>query len=89
MDMVHGWEALVTQHAGQDKWDAEVKKHSAFLVTYKWKGSGNFLLEGFCAKHRMAYEQLKAAVAHGVTHQIPTSYTATAHWLSSASSANV
>ena len=69
------FEALVDQHAGHDKWNAEVKKHDNFLHTAKWKGSGNYPLESFCTKHRLANEMLKSAVESGIAHQLPTEFT--------------
>ena len=49
-------------------------RHDHFLHTAKWKGSSNFPLESLCAKHRHANEQLRAAVANGVHHQLPTGF---------------
>ena len=33
--------ALVSQYAGKDKWEAEIKKAVNLLTTLKWKGSQN------------------------------------------------
>ena len=63
------------QHAGHNKWNAEVKKHDSFLHTAKWKGSGNYPLESFCSKHELKNEMLKSAVENGIAHQLPTEFT--------------
>ena len=36
---------LVSQYAGKDKWEAEIKKAVNLLTTLKWKGSQNFPFE--------------------------------------------
>ena len=66
--------ALVSQYAGQDKWNLEIEKCDDILHNQKWKGTGNFPLESFCAKHRNAMEQLRLAAAH-VPYQLPTEFT--------------
>ena len=39
------------------------------------EGNWKFSLEHFCAKHRLANEQLKSAVENGIAHQLPTEFT--------------
>ena len=58
------WLALVNQYAGNDKWEAEIKKQEQLLHTRKWRGQSNFLLEQFCSQHRHAYVSLEACAQH-------------------------
>ena len=54
------WLALLGQHAGQDKWEAEIKRHEQLLHTRLWKGQSNFTLECFVAQHRNAFVSIPA-----------------------------
>ena len=67
------WLALSSQYAGNDKWEAEIKKHEQFLHTRQWKGQSNFSLERFIAQHRNAYVSMQAAAEH-VTYQLPNEH---------------
>ena len=78
-----GFLSLISQHAGHDKWNIEVKKADAFLHSAKWKGTGNFLLETFCNKHRQANETLKSAHATGIPYQLPSQHTRVGYLLDS------
>lgn len=66
--------AIISQYAGKDKWNLEVKKQDSFLHNRKWKGTGTFPLEKFCSQHRNAHEQLKLAADH-VPYQLPAEFT--------------
>jgi hypothetical protein len=66
-------EALLTQFAGDDKWDAEIKKQESLLHTRVWKGQSNYGLEKHCASHRHAYVQLQAASEH-IEYQLPNEH---------------
>ena len=66
--------ALLKQYAGEDKWNAIIKKHDNILHTRKWKGQGNFSLESFIQVHRNAFVSMKAAVQH-VAFQLPNEHT--------------
>ena len=46
---------LTNQYAGDDKWEAAIKKQDDLLHTCIWKGQLSFSLEGFIAQHRNAY----------------------------------
>ena len=48
------WKALTSQHAGKDKWEAEIKCQEQLLHTRVWKGQSNFSLENFISQHRNA-----------------------------------
>lgn len=58
------WLALSSQYAGNDKWEAEIKRHEQFLHTRQWKGQTNFSLERFIAQHRNAFVAMQAASEH-------------------------
>jgi hypothetical protein len=66
-------EALLTQFAGEDKYDAEIKKQESLLHTRIWKGQSNYGLEKHCAAHRNAYVQLEAAAEH-IEYQLPNEH---------------
>jgi hypothetical protein len=67
------WFALLSQYAGKDKWEAEIKCHEKLLHTGEWKGQSNFTLERFIAQHRNAHVSMQAAAEH-VTYQLPNEY---------------
>jgi hypothetical protein len=64
------WRSLVNQYAGQDKWEAEVKRQDDLLHNRQWKGQSNFSLEKFIAQHRNAYVSMRQCVEH-ITLQLP------------------
>ena len=43
--------ALVSQYAGDDKWEVELKKQDNLIHTHLWKGQSNFTLEKFVTMH--------------------------------------
>ena len=67
------WLALSNQYAGNDKWEAEIKRHEQLLHTRMWKGQTNFTLERFIAQHRNAFVSMQAAAEH-VTYQLPNEH---------------
>jgi hypothetical protein len=67
------WLALSSQYAGNDKWEAEIKRHEQLLHTRFWKGQSNFTLERFIAQHRNAFVSMQAAAEH-VTYQLPNEH---------------
>jgi hypothetical protein len=74
------WLALLKQHAGDDKWEAKIKRHEQLLHTREWKGQSNFNLERFIAQHRDAYVSMQAAAKH-VTHQLPNKHSQVSYLL--------
>eukprot|EP00980_Cylindrotheca_fusiformis_P014393 scaffold3830_cov85-Cylindrotheca_fusiformis.AAC.5 len=74
--------ALISQHAGRDKWLTEISKNDRLLHDLKWKGNGSYVLERHCAKHRDAYVQMQAASEH-VTFQLPDEHTRVTYLLDS------
>ena len=81
------WHALMTQHAGQDRWDAEVKRDTTFLTSHIWKGNGNITLAKHLAKHRQAFIDLETSAGH-VAHQLPNSRTRVTYALDSVRGCN-
>ena len=65
--------ALTSQYAGNDKWEAEIKRHEQLLHTRVWKGQSNFTLDKFISQHRNAYVSMQAASEH-VTYQLPNEH---------------
>ena len=66
--------AIIRQYAGANKWTLEISKYDSLLHNNKWKGTGNYTLERFCASHRNAMEQLRLASNH-VPYQLPEEHT--------------
>ena len=66
--------ALVSQYAGDDKWELEIKRQDAILHSRKWKGQSNFTLEKFVQMHRTAYVSMEACILH-VQFQLPNPFT--------------
>ena len=64
------WKALISQYAGKDKWEAEIKRQEQLLHTRIWKGQSNFSLENFISQHRNAYVSMQASAEH-VQYQLP------------------
>ncbi len=68
------WVALVSQHAGNDKWEKELKMQESLLKSRVWKGNSNFSLEKFIEQHRSAYLSLQQCAEH-VPFQLPDEHT--------------
>ena len=51
--------ALTNQYAGNDKWEAEIRKQDGLLHTCVWKGQSHFPLEGFIAQHCNAFMSMQ------------------------------
>ena len=66
--------ALMSQHAGKDKWEKEIKDQNDFLTTRVWKGNTNFTLESFIKQHRVAYITTQQCCQH-VSYQLPNERT--------------
>ena len=81
-DGIGAIKALESQFAGDDKWDAEVKRQENLLHTRIWKGQSNYGLEKHCAAHRHAFVQLQAA-AERVEYQLPNAHSCVGYLLDS------
>ena len=62
--------ALTNQYAGNDKWEAEIRKQDDLLHTRVWKGQSNIPLEGFIAQHRNAFMSMQQCAEH-IAFQLP------------------
>ena len=67
------WLALVSSHAGNDKWESLQKENTRWLMNTKWTGQ-NYSLEKFCNHHRSRFVNLEEAKNH-VDFQLPTAHT--------------
>ena len=67
------WMAMVSSHAGTDKWEQLQKDRSKFLMNTKWNGR-NYSLEKFTGIHRSAFIALQEAATH-INFQLPTDHT--------------
>ena len=66
------WNAIISSHAGQDKWEALVKDRMRFIMQTKWNGK-TYSLEKFTGLHRSAYVSLESASEH-VDFQLPSEH---------------
>ena len=67
------WKAIKSQYAGDDKWEAEIKRQEKVLHTHVWKGQSNYSLEHFVSQHRNAFVSLEACAEH-VNFQLPNGH---------------
>ena len=74
------WFVLTTQHAGNNKWEVEIKKQDDLLHTRVWKWQSNFPLEGFIAQHHNAYVSMQQYAKH-MEYQLPNEYTCVGYLL--------
>ena len=66
--------ALTNQYAGNDKWEAEIRKQDDLLHTHVWKDQSNFPLEGFIAQHCNAFISMQRCAEH-IAYQLPNELT--------------
>lgn len=64
------WLALLSSHAGQDKWEKMQKDCVKFLMNTKWNGR-TYSLEKFTGQHRSKFISLQECQLH-VNFQLPT-----------------
>lgn len=67
------WFAIMKQYAGEDKWEAELKRQDNLLHTARWCGQSTFTLKCFIAQHRHAFVSMTQCAEH-VTYQLPKEY---------------
>jgi hypothetical protein len=67
------FQAIISQYAGEDKWESELKKDESLLHTRRWKGQSNFPLEKHCAQHRNAFISMEQCAQH-VDYQLPNQH---------------
>ena len=68
------WLALTSQYAGNNKWEAELKRQDNLLHQCQWKGQNTFPLEGFIGQHRNAFGSMQQCAEH-VSYQLPNEHT--------------
>ena len=66
--------ALTNQYAGNDKWEAEIRKQDDLLHTRVWKGHSNFPFEGSIAQHRNTFVSMQQCAEH-IAYQLPNELT--------------
>ena len=67
------WLALKNQCAGDDEWQAEIKRQDDLLHSHEWKGQSNFSLEKFVAQQRNACVSVQQCAEH-VEFQSPNEF---------------
>ena len=68
------WLALTSQYAGNDKWEAKLKRQDDLLHQCQWKGQNTFPLEGFIGQHCNAFVSMQQCTEH-VSYQLPNEHT--------------
>ena len=68
------YKALISQHAGVDKWEKELRSAETFMKNRVWKGNNNFSLEKFLDQHRTAFVTMQQCSEH-VAYQLPNERT--------------
>ena len=76
------YNAIITQFAGEDKWESEIKAKEEVLHQLKWKGQSNYTLERHASQHRNAYVSLVACAEH-VDYQLPNEHSRVGYLLES------
>lgn len=74
------YRSIVSQYAGADKWQAELKKQEDVVHNRIWKGQSNFTLDKFVAQHRNAYVMMEEC-SHHVPYQLPNAFMRVTHLL--------
>ena len=68
----NAWYAIITSHAGDDKWEDVRKDKTNFLMNTKWNGR-TYSLDKFTGLHRSAFVMLEEAALH-VNFQVPSEH---------------
>ena len=58
------WTALISQYAGYDKWEAEIKKQEQLLHMRTSKGQSSLLLEHFISQYHYTFVSMSACAEH-------------------------
>ena len=73
------YRALVSQHAGKDKWEAELRMQEDRVINRIWKGNASaFTLEAYIQMHRQAFISMAQCADH-VSFQVPNDRTRVKH----------
>ena len=81
------YQAILSQYAGIDKWDTELKRCNTLLTTRQWKGQSNFSLEKFVSQHRNAYISMQQCAEY-VSFQLPNELTRVKYLLDAIDNSN-
>ena len=68
------YEALISQHAGKDKWIKILRDSKTYVNKRKWDGTTNYLLQSHVEKCRECYVDIENA-SEQITEQIPNART--------------
>ena len=68
------YEALISQHAGKDKWIKILRDAKTYVNERKWDGTTSYLLQSHVEKCRECYVDIENASEH-ITEQIPNART--------------
>lgn len=75
------YKALVSQHAGKDKWEAELRIQEDRVMNRVWKGNVSaFTLEAYIQMHRQAFISMVQCADH-VSFQVPNERTRVKHMI--------
>ena len=69
-----GYNAIVNQFAGVDKWQAILKDCKDIMLNRMWKGQSAYPLEKFVSLHRCAFVKMEQCVNH-IDYQLPNDNT--------------
>ena len=70
--------AVRNQYAGEDKWQAELKKQEDIVHSRIWKGQGQYTLDRYVAQHCNAFVMMQECSTH-VPYQLPNEFTRVTH----------
>jgi hypothetical protein len=76
------FQAIISQYAGEDKRESELKKDEGLLHNQRWKGQSNFALEKHCAQHRNVFISVEQCSQH-VDYQLPNEHSGVGYVLTS------
>ena len=80
------WLAMISSHAGTEKWEKLFKDKSNFMMNTKWNGK-NYALEKFTGMHRNAFVTMTEASSH-ITVQLPTEHSRVGYLLDNITSSD-
>lgn len=79
--------ALVSTHAGKDRWQQLITENEKILHDNKWKGNSSYTLAKHCEAHRTAFANIRQAAEH-VPYEVPNEHTRITYLLRSIENSN-
>ena len=73
MEETLGLLCLTNKYAGNNKWEAKIKRPEQMLHTKQWMRQSNFTLKRFNAQHRNTFVSIQAFAKH-ITYQLPNEH---------------